>query len=54
MSWVDDILDEFSGQITPEFVYKSTYKEINYLREHRKEMNSRKNKNDMNGLKLPK
>jgi hypothetical protein len=46
MFWVDEILDEFNGQISIEEIYKSTYKEIGYLRKHRKELNKNKNKNN--------
>lgn len=52
MAWVDEILDEFSGQITIDQIYRSTYKEIGYLRKHRKELNARKNKADPLGSAL--
>jgi hypothetical protein len=51
MGWVDEILDEFSGQIKISEIYESTYKEIGYLRKHRKLLNEKKNKSDPMGLK---
>ena len=52
MAWVDDLLDEFSGQLTIDQIYNSTYKEIGYLRKHRKELNNKKNKADPLGKAL--
>ena len=43
MAYVDDILDEFSGQISINDIYHMTYKELGYLRKHRRELNKKKN-----------
>jgi hypothetical protein len=43
MGLVDDILYEFRGQLRLEDIYRLTYKELAYLREHR--MNRLKDKN---------
>lgn len=37
MAFVDDVLDEFDGQLTYQDIYQMTYKELGYLRMHRKE-----------------
>ena len=42
MNYVDDILDEFKGQISINDIYHMTYKEIGYLRKHRAEMNKKR------------
>jgi len=42
MGYVDDILDEFNGQLSINDIYHMTKKEIEYLREHRREKNRRK------------
>ena len=39
---VDEILFEFRGQLRIEDIYRMTYKELGYLREHRREMMSNK------------
>lgn len=36
MEFVDDVLDEFSGQLRYDDILHMTYKEIGYLRAHRK------------------
>lgn len=51
MAYVDEVLDEFSGQLTIDQIYHMTYKEIGYLRKHRKELNRRKEKSDPLGMK---
>jgi len=38
MGYIDTILDEFKGQLSIQDIYHMTYKEINYLRQHRAEM----------------
>lgn len=43
MGLVDDVLYEFKGQLRLEDIYSLTYKELNYLREHR--LNKLKDKN---------
>ena len=44
MSYVDDILDEFQGELSVEDIYHMTYKEIGYLRKHRRKLNEAKAK----------
>ena len=39
---VDEVLFEFRGQLRIEDIYNMTYKELGYLREHRREMMSNK------------
>jgi hypothetical protein len=36
MEFVDDVLDEFDGQLRYDDILHMTYKEIGYMREHRK------------------
>lgn len=43
MGLVDDVLYEFKGQLRLEDIYRLTYKELSYLREHR--LNKLKDKN---------
>lgn len=38
MGYIDDILDEFNGQLSIQDIYHMTYKEIGYLRKHRAEL----------------
>ena len=42
MAYVNDVLDEFDGQLSKDDIYAMTYKELGYLRRHRKETNKRK------------
>lgn len=42
MYYIDDVLDEFGGQLSLNDIYTMTYKEIGYMRKHRKEINKRK------------
>lgn len=42
MAMVDEVLFEFRGQLRIEDIYNMTYKELGYLREHRREMMSDK------------
>ena len=37
MAMVDDVLYEFKGQLSLDEIYHMTYKELGYLREHRRE-----------------
>jgi len=37
---VDEVLHEFRGELRIEDIYKMTYKELGYLREHRRLMMS--------------
>ena len=39
---IDEVLFEFRGQLTISDIYNMTYKELGYLREHRREMMSNK------------
>ena len=39
---VDEVLFEFRGQLRIEDIYKMTYKELGYLRQHRQELMSNK------------
>lgn len=50
MNYVDDILDEFSGQLTIDQIYHMTYKELGYLRKHRQKLNKQKSKADPLGV----
>ena len=43
MAFVDDVLYEFRGQLRIEDIYNMTYKELGYLREHRRLKLSDKN-----------
>lgn len=45
MSYVDLVLDEFSGQLSINDIYSMTYKEVGYLRKHRQELNKKKQPN---------
>lgn len=36
LEFVDDVLYDFNGELGPEDIYRMTYKEIGYLRDHRK------------------
>lgn len=47
---MNNILEEFNGLLSLNDIYNSTYKEIGYLRKHRKVINDRKNKADPMGL----
>jgi len=38
MSYVDEILYEFEGQLRIQDIYGMTYKELGYLRKHRRDM----------------
>ena len=38
MALVDEVLFEFRGQLSLNDIYHMTYKELGYLREHRREM----------------
>ena len=38
MYYIDDVLDEFNGQLSVNDIYHMTYKEIGYLRKHRAEL----------------
>ena len=40
MNLVDEILFEFRGQLSLSDIYQMTYKELGYLREHRRAMMS--------------
>jgi hypothetical protein len=42
MGYVDDILDEFDKQLSIQDIYHMTYKELEYLRKHRRELMKRK------------
>ena len=42
MAFVDEVLYEFRGQLSLSDIYNMTYKEIGYLREHRRAMLSDK------------
>ena len=42
MDYVDDILDEFNGQLSYHDIMHMTYKELGYLRKHRAELNKKK------------
>ena len=42
MAMIDEVLFEFRGQLTISDIYNMTYKELGYLREHRREMMSNK------------
>ena len=41
MEFIDDILYEFDGQIGVSNIMRMTYKELGYLREHRKKAHPR-------------
>lgn len=41
MEFVDDILYEFDGQISVSEIKKMTYKELGYLRDHRRKAHPR-------------
>lgn len=41
MEFIDDILYEFDGQIGVSDIMRMTYKELGYLREHRKKVHPR-------------
>lgn len=41
MEFVDDILYEFDGQLTVSEIKQLTYKELGYLRKHRKKAHPR-------------
>ncbi len=41
MRLINDVLDEFDGQLSMDDIYKMTYKELGYLRMHRKELKTR-------------
>lgn len=41
MEFVDDILYEFDGQLTVSEIKELTYKELGYLRKHRKKVHPR-------------
>jgi hypothetical protein len=41
MEFVDDLLYEFDGQLSVSEIKQMTYKEIGYLREHRKKTHPR-------------
>jgi len=43
MGLIDDVLYEFKGQLRIEDIYQMTYKELGYLREHRRERLKDKN-----------
>ena len=38
MFYIDEVLDEFDGQLSINDIYHMTYKEIGYLRKHRAEL----------------
>ena len=42
MAMVDEILFEFRGQLSLDDIYHMSYKELGYLREHRRKMLSNK------------
>lgn len=44
MGYIDDILEEFQGQISVQDIERMTYKEIGYLRKHRQMIIKAKNK----------
>jgi len=44
MGYVDEVLEEFQGQLSIEDIYHMTYKEIGYLRKHRQMIIKAKNK----------
>ena len=37
MGLLDDVLEEFDGQLSIDEIYHLTYKELGYLRKHRRE-----------------
>lgn len=42
MEYVDEVLEEFRGQLSLRDIYGMTFKEIGYLRKHRAEINKAK------------
>lgn len=42
MGLVNDVLDEFDGQLSIHDIGQMTYKELGYLRKHRQELNKKK------------
>lgn len=44
MAFVDDVLDEFDGQLRYQDIFNMTYKELGYLRQHRKEFHPQESK----------
>lgn len=44
MGYVADVLEEFNGQLSVDEIYHMTYKELGYLRKHRKDIIIAKNK----------
>ena len=51
MGLVDDVLWEFKGQLRVEDIYQMTYKELGYLREHRRDRLKDKNVAQSEALK---
>jgi len=51
MGFVDDVLWEFKGQLRVEDIYHMTYKELGYLREHRRDRLKDKNVAQSEALK---
>lgn len=43
MGMIDDVLWEFRGQLSLNDIYNMTYKELGYLREHRRTLLTNKN-----------
>lgn len=41
LEFVDDVLYDFNGELGPEDIYHMTYKEIGYMRDHRKKHHPR-------------
>lgn len=42
MCYIDNVLDEFDGQLSLDDIYHMTYKEIGYMRKHRRKLNKEK------------
>lgn len=45
MNFVDDVLNEFEGQLSYETILHMTYKELGYLRKHRAKIREAKARN---------
>jgi len=54
MAYINEILDEFDGQLSIDDIEHKTYKEIGYLRIHRRKLNERKGGDSRNLEKMMK
>lgn len=51
MKTINEVLDEFDGQLSYQDIYSMTYKELGYLRLHRAELKKVKNAHMKDSIK---